>query len=79
MQQNGDSSEPQAVSQKMIENVFTNSDYESIYNEIRKSKLRAKDVLLNHDKSYPGELRGENIDDILKLARRKNQNDYEER
>lgn len=72
----GEKAKIQPIPRKMIDDAFANNDYESAYNEFRKNEKLAKDVLLDFDKSYPGELKNENIDSILELARRK-KNDIE--
>ena len=62
-----------AVSQKTIDDAFSNSDFEGTYNAIRENERQSKDILVDFDKAYPGELKGENIDTILEQARRKRQ------
>lgn len=67
----GDNAMLPDISRKIIDDVFENSDYERAYRKIRESERQAKDVLLDFDKTYPGELKGENIDAILEQARLK--------
>jgi len=74
----GEKAELLPVPQKMIDDAFINGDFERVFNEIRESEKQAKDILLDFNKSYPSELKGENIDFILEQARRKKQqNDLE--
>ena len=63
------------ISLKLIDDIFAESDYERAYNEIRENEKHARDVLLEFDRTYPGELKGESIDDILARAKQKRQND----
>jgi len=69
----GDTAVLPAISQKMIDDAFADGDYERAYREIRESEKQAKEILLDFDKNYPGELKGENIDAILEQARLKQQ------
>ena len=54
-----------------IDDAVSDSDFERIYKAIRENEKQAKDVLLDFDKTRPGELKGANIDAILEQARRK--------
>ena len=67
------------VSKKLLENAFKNGDYEKVYRELLESEKESKEVLLNFDKDYPGELKGENINTILEKARQKRKKDDRER
>jgi hypothetical protein len=57
----------------MIDDAFADGDYERAYKQIRESENRSKDILMDFDKTNPGQLKGENIDAILELARQKKQ------
>lgn len=59
------------ISQKIIDDAFSDGDYERTYKEIRENEKQAKDILLDFNIAYPGELKGENIDAILELAKLK--------
>lgn len=67
------------ISRKMIDDAFADGDYEGAYKKIRENEKQAKDILVNFDKAYPGELTGENINTILEQARRKRQKNDRER
>jgi len=67
------------VSQRTIDDAFSDGDYEGAYNKIRKNEKQAKDILLDFDHAYPGELKGENIDAVLEQARQKRKKDNGER
>ena len=61
------------ISQKIIDDAFADGDYERAYNEIHDSEKQAKDILIEFDRVYPGELKEENINAILEQARLKQQ------
>ena len=60
-------------SKKLINAAFVNGDYETLYMQNVESEKQAKDILLDFDKAYPGELKGENIDAIVERAKQKQQ------
>jgi hypothetical protein len=64
-----------ANSQETIEDAFADGDYEGAYEKIRENEKQAKEILLSFDKAYRGELKGENIDEILKRAKQKHRED----
>jgi len=64
-----------SISQKMIDDAFSDGDYEGAYKEIRKNEKRAKDILIDFDQTHPSELKGENINVILERARQKRKKD----
>ena len=66
----GDAALPD-ISRKIIEDAFADGDYERAYNEICDNEKQAKDILIEFDKTYPGKLKGENINAILEKARLK--------
>lgn len=68
-----------STSQKMIDDAFSDGDYERVFKEIRENEKQSKDILLDFDKAYPGELKGETIDTILEQARQKRKKDDSER
>jgi len=59
-------------SKVFIKAVLKNGDYEKIYIQNVESEKWAKDVLMEFDKTNPGELKTESIDEILERAREKN-------
>jgi len=59
------------ISKKLLNDAFTNGDYERVYRELRESEKESKEALLKFDQAYPGELKGENINTILERARQK--------
>jgi len=69
----GDIAELPPISKRTIDDAFSEGDYERAYREIRESEKQAKDILLDFDTTYPGELKGENIDAILTRAKAKRQ------
>ena len=69
----GDCAKLPAVSKKMLDDAFSDSDYEQAYKTIRENEKQSKDILLDFDQAYPGELKGENIDKILEQALLKRQ------
>ena len=70
-----DNAELPLVSQKLINDAFTYSDFEQAYKEIRESEMQSKEILLDFDNAYPGALKTENIDSILEQARQKRKKD----
>ncbi len=75
----GDTAVLPAISQKTINDAFSDGDYERVYREIRENEKQAKDMLVDFDKAYPGELKSENINAILERARKKQRKDDRER
>ncbi|MDR2610579.1 MAG: hypothetical protein LBC58_03905 [Clostridiales Family XIII bacterium] len=67
----GSEAEIPASSKKMIDEAFADGDFERAYEEIREAEKLSKDILLDFDKAYPGEMKGENINEILEQARQK--------
>jgi hypothetical protein len=67
------------VSLKMLNDTYADGDFEKIYNEARKNEIESKNVLVDFNKAYPGELKGENIDSILKRARQKKAKNKDDR
>jgi len=62
------------ISKKLLADALKSGDYEGVFHEIRKSEIEAKEALLDFEKNNPGQLRGENIDEILEEAREKQKN-----
>ncbi len=60
-----------SVSQKTLVDAFANGNLEQAYGEIRKAEMQSKDILLDFDHVYPGELKGESVNDILEQARKR--------
>ena len=60
-----DTAELSPISLKILNDAFADGDYERAYKEIRESEKQAKDILVDFDKTNPGELKGENINTQL--------------
>ena len=56
---------------KWLDETLENGEYETVYRESREGEKDAKAALLDFEENHPGELRGENIDDIIEAAKRK--------
>jgi len=67
----GDNAELPSISQKTLDDAFSSGDFERAYKEIRESETQVKEILLEFDKTHPGELKTDNIDSVLELAKRK--------
>ena len=67
------------TSKEFINAAFTDGDYEMLFLQNMESEKQSKDILLDFDKSCPGELKAENIDAILEQAKRKRNKDGRER
>ena len=62
-------------SRRLIDAIFANGDYETLFLQNRESEKQSKEILLDFDKAYPGELKAKDIDAILEQARLKRQKD----
>jgi len=60
-----------SISQKLIDDAFADGDYERVYREIRDGEKQVKEMLVDFDKAYPGELKGESINTIIEKAKQK--------
>ena len=60
-------------SKKLLYAAFDDGDYETLYLQSRESEKLSKDILLDFDKTHPGQFKGENINAILEQARQKKQ------
>lgn len=67
----GDNAALPTVSKTTLDDAFSDGDYEGAYKKIRENEVHAKDILLDFDKAYPGELKGDNISSVLEQARQK--------
>jgi len=67
----GDNATLPPISQKTIDDAYADGDYERAYNEIRENEKLAKEILVDFDKAYPCELKGESIDAIIEKAEQK--------
>ena len=66
-------------SKLLIDTAFAEGNYETLYRQSMENENEAKNILLDFDKTHPGELKGENIDAILEQARlKKNENKNED-
>lgn len=55
----------------LIDTTLENGDYEMLYNKYSEAEKQAKDILQDFEKTHPGELKGENINNIIDQARNK--------
>ena len=65
-------------SKKLIDAAFAGGDYETLFLQNMESEKQSKDILLDFDKAYPGELKTADIDVILEQARRKRKQNKDE-
>ena len=65
-------------SQLFLKDVFSSGDYEALYSKYREEEKENKAALLDFDKNYPGQLKGEKIDSILKSARARRQREEQD-
>lgn len=56
---------------EFINSVFLKSDYKEIYHKIRNDEIKNKELLIEFEKEYPGVIEEQNIDNILKNAEMK--------
>jgi len=59
------------TSTELMNTAFTNGDYEKLYTESRKSEKLSKEILVEFEQDYPNTLKGENISDIIEIAKQK--------
>jgi hypothetical protein len=59
------------VSKELIQTAFESGEYEKLYHNSRESERQSKEILVDFDKAYPGELKGENVDTIIEKAKQK--------
>jgi hypothetical protein len=71
----GENAQIPSVSQKTLDDAFVDGDFERAYKAIRETEKQSKDILLDFDKAYPGELTAENINSILERAKQKRDRD----
>lgn len=71
----GESAEIPAAARKTLDDTFAKGDFERIYKEARQTEIESKKAVVDFDKAYPGELKGENIDVIIERARQKRRKD----
>jgi len=69
----GESAVLPAISQKTIDDAFSDGDYAGAYAKVRDNEKHAKEILVEFDKANPDKLRGENSAAILEQARQKRQ------
>jgi len=62
------------ISIQLLDNLFSNEDYNQTYSDLREKEKEAKSLLLEFDKSNPGELKGDSINNIIELMRERKQN-----
>ena len=59
------------AAKKLLDYAYMSGSHEEVFQEIKKSENEAKEALLVFDKAHPGELKAENINEILAQARQK--------
>lgn len=57
-----------------IEEVYHNSDLETLYANVRKEEKKSRELLLEFDEDYPYVLNGDNVMDILKTTKSRRDN-----
>lgn len=61
-----------------ILNTLSEKNYEMVYELVRQNEKVAKTDLIDFEENYPGELKTDNVDDVLQSLRaRKRQNDHD--
>ena len=71
----GENTEIPAASRKTLDDTFAKGDFEKIYKEARQTEIESKQAIVDFDKAYPGELKGENINAIIERARQRRKKD----
>lgn len=66
-------------SKKLLDAAFNSGDYRALFLQSRESEKQSKDILMDFDKTYPGTLKEDSIDSILKQARQKRNRDRGDR
>ena len=56
---------------RFINDLLSGADYAAIYDLVRKNEKEAKDQLIEFEEQHPGELKAENVDEVLKTLRAK--------
>jgi len=59
------------ASKKLLDNIFSNGNYEGIYNEVRAQEQQTKEQLLEFVEKYPDTVTEDNTDEILDAIMRK--------
>ena len=59
------------VAKELIQAAFESGDYEKLYLSSRENEKLSKEILLDFERDYPGELKGENIEAIIEKARQR--------
>jgi hypothetical protein len=59
----------------LLDGVYSSGDLESLYRLSRENEARSREVLLDFEKQYPGQLRSENVKSVLDAAKRKREAD----
>ena len=56
-----------------ITNILTTGNYEKLYKQITENEKETKELLIDFQEENPGELKKENLDEVLKRLRDKKQ------
>jgi len=59
------------TSRILLDAVFTDGNYEELYQSVRESELESRELLLEFERDYPNMLKDENIDGIIEQLKRK--------
>lgn len=62
-----------------IVNTLSAENYEQIYNLVRQNEKDAKEVLINFDNKYPGTLKADNAESVLKILRERKRPDNQKK
>ncbi|MFT8889663.1 MAG: DUF6036 family nucleotidyltransferase [Ethanoligenens sp.] len=68
-----------ASSKQLLDAAFNSCNYHALFLQSLESEKQSKGILTDFDKTYPGALKEDSIDSILKQARQKRKRDREER
>lgn len=60
-------------SRRFIESIFSKEDLKGFYSQCREMERENKDILVGFQDDYPGVLNGDNLEEILRAARAKKQ------
>lgn len=58
-----------------IKDIFASSDYETLYDEYRKSELETKSDIIEFEEKYPKVMNNDNANDIISRLKSKREND----
>ena len=59
------------TSQKLLDAVYANEDYQPLFRRIHESELESKELLLEYERDNPGTLKHDNFDGVIEKMKRK--------